>query len=126
MSDHKKVITDINIKVKSKSVPGKIYIYNNRSQYECNQPTSTFQFWFVRHIFICEKDTNCWFSASAFLLLSSIIFPFEHQERYIFTTTEANMNVINQHLDKENIVFTNNSKTNSIQESCEVLAINKI
>jgi hypothetical protein len=31
MSDHKIVITDINIKVKSKkSVPGKIYIYNNR------------------------------------------------------------------------------------------------
>jgi hypothetical protein len=56
MSDHKKVITDINIKVKSKSVPGKIYIYNNK---------------------------------------------------------KANMNVINQHLDKENIVFTNNSKTNS-------------
>ena len=62
MSDHKKVITDINIKVKSKSVPGKIYIYNNR---------------------------------------------------------KANMNVINQHLDKENIVFTNNAKTNSIQESWE-------
>jgi hypothetical protein len=36
------------------------------------------------------------------------------------------MNVINQHPDKENIIFTNNSKTNSIQESCEVLAINKI
>ena len=29
------------------------------------------------------------------------------------------MNVINQHLDKENIVFTNNAKTNSIQESWE-------
>ena len=27
------------------------------------------------------------------------------------------MNVINQHLDKENNVFTNNAKTNSIQES---------
>jgi hypothetical protein len=51
MSDHKIVITDINIKVKSMSVPGKIYIYNNR---------------------------------------------------------KANMNVINQHLEKENIVFTNN------------------
>jgi hypothetical protein len=29
------------------------------------------------------------------------------------------MDVINQHLDKENIVFTNNSKTNSIQGSWE-------
>jgi hypothetical protein len=29
------------------------------------------------------------------------------------------MNVINQHLDKENTVFTNNAKTNSIQESWE-------
>ena len=29
------------------------------------------------------------------------------------------MNVINQHLDKENIVFTNNTKTNSIEESWE-------
>ena len=29
------------------------------------------------------------------------------------------MNAINQHLDKENIVFTNNSKTNSIQGSWE-------
>ena len=32
---------------------------------------------------------------------------------------KANMNVINQHLDKENNVVTNNSKTNSIQESWE-------
>jgi hypothetical protein len=48
MSDNKIVITDINIKVKSKSVPGKVYIYNNK---------------------------------------------------------KANMIVINQHLDKENIVF---------------------
>ena len=61
MSDHK--ITDINIKVKpKKSVPVKVYIYNNR---------------------------------------------------------KANMNVINQHVDKENTVFTNNSKTNRIQESLE-------
>ena len=29
------------------------------------------------------------------------------------------MNVIYQHLDKENIVLTNNAKTNSIQESWE-------
>ena len=29
------------------------------------------------------------------------------------------MNVINQHLDKENTVFTNNSKTNSIQKCWE-------
>ena len=62
MSDNKIVITDINIKVKSKSVPGKVYIYNNK---------------------------------------------------------KANMIVINQHLDKENIVFTNNAKENSIQESWE-------
>ena len=54
MSDHKIVITDINIKAKSKkSVPGKVYIYNNK---------------------------------------------------------KANMNVIKQHLDKENTVFTNNAK----------------
>ena len=33
---------------------------------------------FVIHLFfICEKHTNCWFSASALLLLSSIIFLFE-------------------------------------------------
>jgi hypothetical protein len=58
MSDHKVVITDINIKTKPrKTVPRKVYIYK-----------------------------------------------------------KANMNGINQHLDKENNVFTNNSKTNSIQE----------
>jgi hemerythrin-like domain-containing protein len=38
---------------------------------------------------------------------------------YIYNNKKANMNVINQHLDKENNVFTNNSKTNSIQESWE-------
>ena len=58
MSDHKIVITDINIKAKSKkSVPVKVYIYNNK---------------------------------------------------------KATVNVINQHVDQENNVFTNNSKTNSI------------
>ena len=36
---------------------------------------------------------------------------------YIYNNKKANMNVINQHVDKENNVFlTNNSKTNSIQE----------
>jgi hypothetical protein len=33
--------------------------------------------------------------------------------------SDHKMDVINQHLDKENIVFTNNSKTNSIQGSWE-------
>ena len=68
MSDHKRVITDINTKVISKkSVLGKVYIYNNK---------------------------------------------------------KANMNVINQHVDKENnVFFTNNSKTNSIQENWEELKL---
>jgi len=67
MSDHKIVITDIDIKVKSKkSVPGKIYIYKR-----------------------------------------------------------ANTYVINQHLDKVNTVFTNNSKTNSIQECWEEIKLIK-
>ena len=37
--------------------------------------------------------------------------------RKVYIYKKVNMNGINQHLDKENInVFTNNSKTNSIQE----------
>ena len=33
---------------------------------------------------------------------------------HLSNNRKVNMNVINQHLEKENIVFTNNAKTNSI------------
>ena len=43
---------------------------------------------------------------------------------YIYNNKKANMNVINQHVDKENnVFFTNNSKTNRIQENWEELKL---
>jgi hemerythrin-like domain-containing protein len=50
-------------------------------------------------------------------LLLTVVLNINKTDHHSITDPQkANMNGINQHLDKENNVFTNNSKTNSIQE----------